>query len=219
MQLILAAFVPWSMQTILLMTVSGTALTLLLLILRAFFGDRLSWKTEYRLWKVLLLGFLIPLSLFLSVPVSTPVTGVQYAIERNVGDSLHWSSASTQAEQETDAPAGESGPPQYMVALDRFVTELPAISLAVSVLILTHTVGGYLLFVRKLRRSRGSPSETDLLLYRDLAPGKNPPRFYRSPLVPTPMMVGVIRPTIYLPDREYTETQLRNILLHPELSG
>ncbi|KPU42921.1 regulatory protein BlaR1 [Oxobacter pfennigii] len=40
------------------------------------------------------------------------------------------------------------------------------------------------------------------------------PRLYRNTLAPTPMLIGMLRPVILLPDREYSEIQLQNILLH-----
>ena len=79
---LLYGFVPWYLRTVLLMTLAGSALVLFVLVILRFFGSRFSKAGAYRLWKVTLLGFLIPFSLFLSLPVRTPVTGLQNGIER-----------------------------------------------------------------------------------------------------------------------------------------
>ena len=70
------------------------------------------------------------------------------------------------------------------------------------------------MYICKLRRERAAADEKEIALLRQLACGRRAPALYRSSLVPTPMLVGLLRPTIYLPDAMYSEAQLRNILLH-----
>lgn len=70
----------------------------------------------------------------------------------------------------------------------------------------------YLIYVFKLRRERLPARKSEL----ELLP-ENGPRLYRTPLAKTPMLIGLFRPVIYLPEGEYTEAQLHNILRH-ELS-
>ena len=57
-------------------------------------------------------------------------------------------------------------------------------------------------------------TDYELALLQALCPKKGAPSLYRSALAVTPMLVGVFRPAVYLPDRAYTDEQLGNILRH-----
>ena len=79
---------PWFLRTVLRMSLAGSILTLILLVLRPVLRERIPKKGQYRLWKTALAGFLVPVSLFFTIPVSTPLTGVQYAIDTAVIDQM-----------------------------------------------------------------------------------------------------------------------------------
>lgn len=74
-------------------------------------------------------------------------------------------------------------------------------------------IGGYLRFERALRRTlcRAEPFERQL--FRQLG-GPDRLRLYRSSAVGTPMLLGLWRPVLVLPDWEYSEEMLGNIFRH-----
>ncbi len=217
----LYGFVPVYLRILLLMTLAGTVLTLCVLFFRVFVERWVSKCWEYRLWKVVLLGFLIPFSLFLRLPVSTPLTGMQNWVERTTAGIQEPVSVPVEPVQESTGPALESGSGENPVPVDRKTASalnwgaiVEAVPVAVSGVLLIYTVGNYLLFARKLKRSRREIHEEERKLYQRLAPKNRQPELWRSALVPTPMLVGVLHPAIYLPDRAYTESQLEHILCH-----
>jgi hypothetical protein len=72
----------------------------------------------------------------------------------------------------------------------------------------------YAVFTIKLRRRRMAALPEDVAMLAALCDGHKTPRLYRNPLASTPMLIGLFRPVILLPDRAYTGEQLRFILLH-----
>ncbi|MCL2748267.1 MAG: M56 family metallopeptidase, partial [Oscillospiraceae bacterium] len=63
------------------------------------------------------------------------------------------------------------------------------------------------------RRNRTANAEEYAMLV-GLCGRHRVPRLYRNPLAVTPMLIGLFRPAIILPDREYTDAQLHSVLLH-----
>jgi len=72
---------------------------------------------------------------------------------------------------------------------------------------------GYYRFVRAIRRTEREPTDEDLAIYFAI-PGKNKPGLVRSRCVSSPMLMGVFRPTLVLPCRDYTSDMLSNIFRH-----
>lgn len=205
-----STFSQWFLRTLLPMSLSGGIVTLLLLVLKPLWSGRISKRWSYRLWKIALAGFLIPFSLFLSLPIRAPTAAIQRTVDRMAGES-QWTGATfvpwagPVQEPEDDAPQAAG------VRLD----SLMGVPCAVSAALLAVTLTGYGRFYEKLRGSRVKARAEEQTLLRELTPQKkDPPFLYRSPLAPTPMLVCVLDPAIYLPDREYTRVQLENILRH-----
>ena len=71
----------------------------------------------------------------------------------------------------------------------------------------------YLRFMRALDRTLREARESDLAVLAALGGGRRP-ALRRSAAAATPMLVGVIRPRIILPDRDYDDKTLENILRH-----
>jgi hypothetical protein len=72
----------------------------------------------------------------------------------------------------------------------------------------------YAVYTAKLRRKRLDAKSNEVALLHNLCKNRKCPRLYRSSLAATPMLLGVFRPVIYMSDREYSEQQIQNIMLH-----
>ncbi len=212
----------WALRLVLMMTLSGGVLTLALLVLRPLLRSRLTRKGEYRLWKIALAGFLVPVSLFLTLRVSTPISAAQNVIQQAVVER-HWDGNSAvmdwiglghapvygdSTDIGEDAPGGPALDPAAVA--DQVLILLPIVSAALFLV----TWVRYRRFYKELRRTRLPAREEETAKLLELRPSECRPKLFRSPLVPTPMLVGVLDPAIYLPDREYTDKQLENILRH-----
>jgi len=80
--------------------------------------------------------------------------------------------------------------------------------------ILMYNVLCYARFTGKVRRSRTRASSEELRMLSGICGKFATPQLYHSRSVTTPMLVGILRPAVILPDREYAGAELRSILLH-----
>ncbi|MDE7045722.1 MAG: M56 family metallopeptidase, partial [Acetatifactor sp.] len=72
----------------------------------------------------------------------------------------------------------------------------------------------YVCYVRKLSRHNKSADRKERELLNGLLERKSTLRFYKNPIVGKPILIGFFRPAVILPDKEYEDMQLRNILMH-----
>jgi beta-lactamase regulating signal transducer with metallopeptidase domain len=207
-------------RTILIMSITGSVIALFLFAIKPLIKNHIPKSIQCFLWVLVLIALLVPFSTFVSVPVSTPMASVQEILATNI--------KSTAERQEEFAQAKYNTPYEKLDELKQIDISYREIgqvnrSLNDALLHLVTMEGGiiflieiahYFIFVFKLRRRRLPAKENETLLLYQLYDGKKAPRIFRNPLVPTPMLIGMFRPAIYLPDTEYTEVQLRNILLH-----
>lgn len=222
------------------LSLSGTALALALMLLRRVLKDRLPSAFYYYAWLVVLLRFVLPLpGLMPSVGDSraaAPAPAAVYAPLQDAGETRPYESgfyhAGTGAaavetprtgaalpiaeafENTEAAPTAHTG-----LSLDELREVLRSERFWLSVWIIgmvCHAVGclgGYLRFRRELGETLLRPSPADRAVY-DAVTDRPRPRLYRSRAVRTPMLLGVFRPLIVLPDREYSEGMLEGVLSH-----
>jgi hypothetical protein len=81
-------------------------------------------------------------------------------------------------------------------------------------LVLLYSMTGYALFVRKIHRGWVQPKYNELDMLGELTIGKRTPRLIKSTYATTPMLIGIFKPIIVLPDSEYSSEHLHGILLH-----
>ncbi|MDR2736266.1 MAG: InlB B-repeat-containing protein [Gracilibacteraceae bacterium] len=231
------AFLSDLVRTILVMTLSGSLLTLLLVLLKPLVRLRIPRARQYALWFVVLAALLVPFSKFIVLPdtaTNITLTPIHAVVERNVlsvaeessratvagsavttntSDSIGSGSAgsgSAGSGSDTPVTAPTTGKPGLSARI--FTAFMIVYPLGVGVLLLYNLVG-YAYFRGKVRfRKIVSISNPDALI--KLCDGKRPPRLYICPLAPTPMLVGLFRPCIMLPDRDYTDAQLKSVLQH-----
>jgi len=91
-----------------------------------------------------------------------------------------------------------------------FIIVYPLMAMAV----LLENILSYARFAGIIRRNRTRARKDELYEYVGLCGDVVPPRLYRSTLATTPMLVGFFKPEIVLPDREYSEAELRSVLRH-----
>ncbi|MCL1853000.1 MAG: M56 family metallopeptidase [Peptococcaceae bacterium] len=259
-------------RTILMMTLSGSALALILLLTKPLLGRRVPRSVQYGLWLVALAALLVPVSKFIILPdkaATLPLTPISVVIDQSFispaenllrtihvpdaagavdaadptsAESASGSSvpASTAATTPTPAETAAATPTSAETAAEAAdaamdaegspssAALLPAkgpgplawlsagfiiVYLPVALLVLLYHLLSYAYFMGKLCNRRTTPA-LDLAVYTALYDGKPAPRVFLCPLAATPMLVGLFRPMIILPDRPYSEAQLRSVLLH-----
>jgi len=214
------------------MTITGGLLCLLLLAIKPLIRHRLPKAAQYSFWLVVIFAFLIPISYFVALPGTTVnVIPIRSTVERHV-ISIHeetvrmleledapWqayaainniSENAVRTVRPDFVPPPELPPAGFAIVSNIFMLVYP---LAV-LFVLTYSLIGYVQFMRKLRRGYIKPQHFELDILDELTKGKFTPRLFKSIYVATPMLVGIFKPTIILPDREYSTEQLYGILLH-----
>jgi len=212
-----------ALRTILIMSITGSVLALILFALKPLVRNRLPKMTQYYLWLMVLAVLVMPISRLIVLPDITPnmptisKTVNQYVVSnQDILERLK--------PYEVENKDGVMGIPESgMAEVERLVPSTWAPE-AVDWFRLIHYLGvaaylafilfSYTAFTRKIERHNAAAAEEEKAMLAGLCGNKRVPLLYRNPLAATPMLIGVFRPAIILPDREYTETRLNAVLLH-----
>ena len=212
-------------RTILVMSLAGSAIALLLFILKPLIKDRLPKMMQYCMWLVVLAALLAPVSKIVVLPkppVSGPasLTPIYDIVHRNffVVDEAP---GSLGAKPQGVKGANDSGmePVDTGAGFPYMAAALAVVWLLGVLVFLSFNTASYMIFTRKLRKHAEPASLRETEILNNLSgkghiPNRRRAQVFRNPLVPTPMLTGVSCPAIMLPDSEYTDAQLISILLH-----
>ena len=221
------------METLLTLSLSGSALALLLLLLRRVFVRQMPSTVYYYAWLLVLLRFALPLPGLVpalspsSQPEPTPAA-VSAPLPRAGAEEffpgapnpvfIPASGMALPADAAWDTAPTPTAVPVQTAAPARPAFDWRAPSLWLTVwavgagLCLAAPVGSYVLFTAGLRRTLRRPDAFVRSVYASL-PGRKP-ALYVSRRLSSPLMYSVFFPKIVLPEREYGEELLVNILRH-----
>lgn len=204
------------LRTVLIMSITGSISAIFLFAIKPIIKNSIPKSMQYYLWILVLVAFLVPFSLFVSIPVNNPIKHIHEIVEDNV--------------KTNDERYEEKSQEQFKVSFEELEVEnqikimyedkgwlnnsFLVRPLTISLIIFIDTVFRYLTFTWKIYRSRRIAKDNEIIMLKKLNKEKRSPRLYRSNIIPTPMLIGVFRPIIMLPDKEYSDAQLNNILLH-----
>ena len=224
------------MNTMLVLTISGSVLALLLMGLRYTVLRKMPSTVYYYAWLLVLLRFTLPLPGFVPTAANTesaepaPVATAAYS-KIDVQEDTDHDSEYVQNDITKSAPTEPVGTHINLTATEpkeMTVTETapkakfsfnwrsPKLWLSIwalgAIVSMGITVFSYLKFSFYLKRNLMEPDSFTKEVYASI-PGRKP-ALYFSDSARTPMMLGVFKPKIVLPFREYNEELLINILRH-----
>ena len=215
------------LRTILTMSICGSVIALLLFALRPVIKDKASKAAQYYLWLIVIAQLIIPFSA--SLPVNRTLTapsgataGSSYEVMfpqynrpvYSMRDALDRYAFSTEEEMNRVADVANSvgvGSPMVSEAQNRLPVNVIDILMVLwpigAALFLLITLSSYFAFVRNLKKG---------LIPTDIQAEVRARRIpvYKSSSVKTPMLIGVFRARIVLPDKDYEPAQLNSILQH-----
>ena len=198
-------------RTILIMSVSGSILALLLFILKPMFKNRLPKSTQYYLWLVVIATLLVPVSKLVVLPAeSIPVPSISNMVERYVVNAYDVTEQVHPYEDEkidgfisvSDVNTAEVEAIAQNFWATEFVNWRANIYPLGVMSVFAFYLCVYFVFLNKIKRTN---IITDINCIIPV---------YRNAKAATPMLIGLFRPMIVLPDRIYTDAQLRAILPH-----
>lgn len=198
------------------MSLAGSALILLLMLLRPLVRERVSKRWQYYIWLLVIVRLLAPIGTL--VPPAedggpeggaAPVLSLPGAGTEKTDGAFRGEAAAAETDLE----------PGVFWALWAAVREdLWAIWLAGALALLVRKITAYQSFVRCLR-AEWTPVDDPALLDRTAEIGaeigvKRPVELYVDPLAASPMLLGGWKPRVVLPAAEMAGEDLRFVLLH-----
>ena len=219
-----------AVRILLIMSLSGSAVALLLFILKPIIRNKLPKSVQYYLWLVVIAVYLVPFSCVVKMPANiimipsisgivyeNVITGYEYQEQemlRRTGHSGQLSRedfaqmSSEELKRTVDVFAETD---KTRIFLNWLLFSIPIIGF-INVFIGIIAENGR--FVRKIKKSNTSAEARDIEIFKELCMDSGAPRLYRNTSASTPLLIGLHRPMIVLPDREYSDAQLRYVLLH-----
>lgn len=219
------------------LSLSGSILAILIFTLKPLIKHRFSKALLYYVWIIVLLRLILPFSfeesfinkIFYKQEVETPI-----AYQETV--ALHQKSESSAVNLETmsgnSVNSGQSADNKnnevvlvessiksevssYYSSIIKYLKDnMLFLWLVGFLLILGKNLLGYGTFLKYVARGNKEayPEEKSLLF--NLIKGGKQVELKRNSFVSTPMLIGILKPCILIPDIYFNEKQLRNILLH-----
>lgn len=208
-------------RTILIMSISGSVMAVLLFVFKPLVRHRLPKLAQYYLWLVVIFALLVPTSTFVKWPAKTGDSPT-ISTPSNVVDRYVITTEEEMTNLNQNIPMqSEVDDTQYMQVVKQSTSPIsaavslfmPLYPLGVFVMLIYFAIT-YSVFIRlHMRRNRAATAD-EIALLAELCGEHRAPHLYRNPLAVTPMLIGLLRPAILLPDRVYTGEQLRSVLLH-----
>jgi len=214
-------------RAIIIMSLSGSILAILLFIFKPLVRNRLPKSTQYYLWLVVILALLIPvpkIAVLLdnqtaAIPV-IPIVQVAPAIPTISETVTRFVITQEEANERLQGIAHLANTSEYLQ--ERQAIESP-IALVTTYFILIYPFGvlllglwyvfNYMFFAKMYRRRNIIANEEYRKILAQMCKGRAP-RLHCNPLAATPMLLGIFRPVIILPDKAYTAEQLQAIFSH-----
>ena len=201
-------------KSVFTMTFTGSIVSILLFAIKPIIKDKLPKSFQYYMWLPVIISLILPLSKIVVIPApSSPATSV-----RSMNDVVRWVSDTAFEQPVNFALVPQAGSEQESLQTTAYSANVGAILFILwqsgMVLVLGFKIICYVLYVRRLKKFNMSAEQQETELLNKLSGSKKTPRLYKNPMVATPVLIGVLRPEVILPDKKYEETKLQGILLH-----
>ncbi|MBP3951572.1 M56 family metallopeptidase [Bacillus suaedae] len=208
------------LKMVLSLSLAGSILALILFALKPFVKHRLSKTIQYYLWLVILIRLVFPFS-FENSMMNDLFYNDNRAVEQNKQVTV--TLADNEGIEETHASVkvngneisnalsnGEANSTEGLGTVMKF--SLSYLWLAGVIVVLSINLFGYMKFKFYLNRGNQPAAREEEQMLNEIV--KRRIRLKRNRFIGTPMLVGIFRPMIIIPDIPFTDKQLRNVLLH-----
>ncbi|MFA7079188.1 MAG: M56 family metallopeptidase, partial [Syntrophomonas sp.] len=203
-------------RLLLSLSVSGSILALLIFAIKPFIRHKLSKSIQYYIWIVVVLRLILPFSFEESI-----MNNVFYGDQKPLIITSSQGQANTYPSPVLPNVQGNVSNGTYNNDADhsRYFSDLFSqyvfyIWLLGVFIALAVNLNGYTRFSKHLKQSNRPAADEDSRVLATLLKGRKNVRLARNPFAVTPMLIGILRPLIIIPDISFTEKQLKNILLH-----
>lgn len=207
------------LKLILSLSLSGSILAVLIFAVKPFTKQRIPKSIQYYIWLVVLLRLLLPFSFETSLmnkvfsdnrmPV---ITSTQVEVQTINSNNKNYSWPNVKENVVKGVYNGDSDHSRYFRDLfNQYVLYLWLVGV---IIVLAINLIGYIRFLKHIKIANKPATEEEKNMLITLLKGRNDVELIRNHLVSTPMLIGILRPRIIIPDIEYDKKQLKYILLH-----
>lgn len=203
-----------TIELVLSLSISGSILAAILLAITPFIRHRVAKSILYCMWIVVLLRFAFPFSFEGSIMNDAFHTfqaeiNAQESVQAIVDTDVSPSTQRHDVSAVNDHAAHLNTMSQDTIS--RYLLYIWMLGVIVSLAV---QLIGYARFAKLIMRTNTSAAIEDQKLMTTLLNGKRRVRLSRNRFISSPMLIGVLRPHIVIPDRRFSEKQLKHILLH-----
>ena len=201
------------LPALLLTSGMGTALALLLTLLRPITRKTFSAAWHYYMWLIVLLVMILPIQFSLpekAAPPTSAITSITEDQEETNAVPLIAAQKEPMTQAHAELPAQSEKPIQPLKDfLSGKTLLLSFLWLGGALLFFLSKMVGYLAFLVKIHKHSLPIVCPEIQLYTN-----RKVKTMVCDAVCSPLMIGVIQPTLLLPNRNFTPEQLQNILAH-----
>lgn len=221
-------------MVVLSLSLSATLIALPLLLGRPLYRGRLSQRWQYYIWLVVLVRlvvwFAVPeinlmQTVFSPAKATEPAPIVTIADETGTAPNpllMQYMQDTAPPDEllqmEAVEPEQVSSPPQLSTLLGEIWQNLWVVWISVAMMLLIRKITSYRSFERFIRAGWQPVMDAAVLdTYADVCAERGirkPPPLFLNKLAVSPMLVGIMRPCIVLPDVDMPQSELRMILQH-----
>lgn len=200
-------------KLILLMTFTGSIISFFLFILKPIIKDKLPKSFQYYMWFSVVIALILPVSKFIVIPISNN----SVMSMKSMYDIAQWISDTA-----SEKPINLVFTPQNENEENiRQITFFPSAAVILfffwqlgAILVLGFNIICYVSYVRRLNKHNISTESQEIELLNNLLERKDTLRLHKNSIVETPILIGFFRPAVILPNKNYEDMKLRNILMH-----
>jgi len=188
-----------------MISLSMSAVILILFIISPILNKRYSAKWRYFVWLILAVRLIIPFKVeFGKAPVNLPAPQNQTVVFRTEGIPF-----AIVENRDNISPSSADYAP--VITIKELIGAIWGIG---AIIFLLYHILSYILFKRKIMPYCNTVN-TDILqeITADMKI-KSSPKLFKCGKIASPMMIGFIRPVILLSDADYSDNELRIILKH-----
>lgn len=208
-------------KLVLSLSLSGSILAMIIFAAKPFIKHRISKAIQYYLWIIVLFRLLLPFSFeqslmnkaFYGEKVSLEISSKGSAPEIAVINEGAAAIQSNDKENFTEVlnKASIYDLRTILILINSYSVQLWLIG---AIIVFGINLSGYARFLRCIERSNKPATLEENRLLSALFRGRMDVRLARNRLIKTPMLIGLRKPCILIPDENFDEKQLKNILLH-----
>ncbi len=202
-------------EIILTLSALGSALIVLLLLLKPLTAKRFPARWQYGVWILALLFMMIPAYLLIPEPVAKTVPGPLPQVTFMPGEAIGGTDAPTDiiitalpSVLELEIPLS----PQKSLSLWDMLSYLWLCGFCLFLLVIVSSYLNYI--VKKRHNSEAIENCQTLTTVKEELGIRRQIRLRRANSSSSPLLVGIVSPTIYLPKRPLSDESLRMIYLH-----